>query len=131
MSKDNQKPAPAVDSAKAQAMKPAAEVADVSLDEIARAEAELEAHAAHVERMRVARGISRTALLPAHRGAKTYVVGSSGHYRKGRFFKTGELITITDEKPSREWVLHDPTAAKAVEVQESSPVGRASDQDVA
>lgn len=127
MSKDNQKPAPAVDAAKAPVTDPAAKpVVDVSLSELARAEAELAERQAAVERLRKAAGAA------AFRGTKTYVVGPGKHYRKGKMYEPGELITVTDEKPGKDWVPYDPNAVKAVEV--PAPVaaaGRASDQDVA
>lgn len=142
MSKDNQKPAPApaVDAAKApvttafDAAKESrsdraafeAAMAPSPSEVLARAEAELAEHQAAVERMRKAAGAA------AFRGTKTYVVGPGKHYRKGKMYEPGELITVTDEKPGKDWVLYDPNAVKAVEV--PAPVaaaGRASDQDVA
>lgn len=40
----------------------------------------------------------------------TFVVGPAKHYRKGRLYLEGELITIVNEKPSKTWTPYDPKA---------------------
>jgi len=37
----------------------------------------------------------------------TFVVGPAKHYRKGRLYLEGELITIVNEIPSKTWTPHD------------------------
>jgi hypothetical protein len=45
-------------------------------------------------------------LPPEYRGTKTYRLGAR-HYRKGVLYEAGELITVTDEIPSKTWTLVD------------------------
>lgn len=138
MSKDNQKPAveaakttvttafEAAKESRADKVSFEAAIAPSPSAELARAEAELAERQAAVERLRKA--VGNAAFL----GTKTYVIGPGKHYRKGKMYEPGELITVTDEKPGKDWVLFNPNAVKAVEV--PAPVaaaGRASDQDVA
>ena len=52
-------------------------------------------------------------LLPEHKGTKTYAVGPSRHYRDGRIYQAGEEVTVTDERPAKDWVLADGSAPKA------------------
>lgn len=53
-----------------------------------------------------------------YRGTKSYRL-TQAHYRLGRYFNPGELITVTDEVPGKSWV---PVEAKAtVEYVESQP----------
>jgi len=40
----------------------------------------------------------------------TFVVGPAKHYRKGRLYLEGELISIVNEKPSRTWTPYNPKA---------------------
>lgn len=40
----------------------------------------------------------------------TFVVGPAKHYRKGRLYLEGELISIVNEKPSKTWTPYDPKA---------------------
>lgn len=48
------------------------------------------------------------------RGTKTYLVGASGHYRNGKLYAAGEKITVTDEKPGKQWVLLEKSAQAPV-----------------
>ncbi len=43
-------------------------------------------------------------VAPEHRGTHTYVVGPSKHVRGNRQYKAGDLITVTDERPAKDWV---------------------------
>lgn len=75
-------------------------------------------------------------LAPEHKGTKTYVVGPSGHWRNNRLFKGGELVTITNERPARDWKLAPGQDGAPVEVSSpplSKPLAgqRASDAEVA
>lgn len=47
----------------------------------------------------------RFELAPEHRGTHTYVVGPSRHWRNNRVYEKGELVTVTDERPAKDWVL--------------------------
>lgn len=49
-------------------------------------------------------------LQPEHMGSRTYRVGSR-YYRQGRMYEPGELITVVDEIPGKNWVLVSPNAA--------------------
>lgn len=40
------------------------------------------------------------------KGTHTYRL-TKGHYRKGRLYAPGELLTVTDEPKARSWVLVD------------------------
>lgn len=70
--------------------------------------------------------------VPAEfKGKKTYRL-KAPHYRGGKRYEIGERITVTDEIPSKTWVLIDPNA-KAPEAQPvdlSTPAKRASDEQV-
>lgn len=46
---------------------------------------------------------------PKHKGEKTYRL-TQLHYRLGRMYQPGELITVVDEAPGRTWQLYDPKA---------------------
>lgn len=46
-----------------------------------------------------------TPLAAEHKGTKTYFVGPGGHYRNNRLYKAGDLITVTDERPAKDWKL--------------------------
>ena len=75
------------------------------------------------------------ALSPEHKGTKTYIVGPSGHWRNNRLFKAGELVTITDQRPARDWKLapgQDGSPEKSSPpLSRPAPAKRASDTDVA
>lgn len=64
-------------------------------------------------------------LAPEHRGEKTYRVGVR-HYRQGVVYEPGELITVTDEKPSKTWTLVDTAkeAAKPAAPAATKPQGK-------
>jgi hypothetical protein len=49
--------------------------------------------------------------LPEHKGTKSYRLTET-HYRDGRLYSAGEMITVTDEKPGTTW---EPLDAKEVE----------------
>ena len=67
-------------------------------------------------------------LAAEYKGTKTYVVGAQKHYRNGKLYQAGELVTVTDERPAKDWVLADASEVKAAKV---TPVaGRASDKNV-
>lgn len=38
----------------------------------------------------------------------TFVIGKEGHYRLGKLYAEGELITIDEEVPSKTWKPYDP-----------------------
>ena len=44
-------------------------------------------------------------LASEHQGTKTYMVGPSKHYRDGRTYVAGELVTVTNERPAKDWRL--------------------------
>ena len=75
------------------------------------------------------------ALSAEHKGTKTYVVGPTGHYRANKLYKPGELVTVTDERPARDWKLAPGQDGAPVE-KSSPPLSRplaskrASDADV-
>jgi hypothetical protein len=78
-------------------------------------------------------------VAPEHKGTKTYMVGPSRHYRGGKLYKAGELVTVTDERPARDWVLVEnkgavkapaPAPAPSKTGRASDQTGRASDQTV-
>lgn len=52
------------------------------------------------------------------------------HYREGRLYAAGELITIKDEVPGLTWTVYDPKAEAAAALPVIPPPsrGRASDQ---
>lgn len=67
-------------------------------------------------------------LAEAHKGTKTYVIGAGGHFRNNRLYRTGDLITVTDERPAKDWKLASPEQQK-VKPAVKNP-GRAADQNV-
>lgn len=71
---------------------------------------------------------------PKHKGTHTYIVGPSRHYRNGHLYKAGDKVTVTDERPAKDWVLADSEAGmKAVakaEKRATAAAGRASDKHV-
>ena len=46
-------------------------------------------------------------VAPEHRGQHTYRIGPSGHVRGNRRYEPGELITVTSERPAKDWVEVD------------------------
>lgn len=53
-----------------------------------------------------------------YRGTKTYRLKNQPHYRSGTLYQVGELVTVTDEIPSRTWELVEAvTTVKHVAVQ--------------
>lgn len=50
-------------------------------------------------------------LAPEHKGTKSYV-SSTKHYRDGRLYEPGQVITVTDEKPGKDWVLYEAPVAE-------------------
>lgn len=69
--------------------------------------------------------------LPAkYRGTKSYVCGQK-HYRKGRMYEIGEVVTVTDEIPSRTWApVDEAVEEKHSQGEASKQPGRASDRAV-
>lgn len=58
-----------------------------------------------------------------YRGTKTYRL-TQPHYRQGRYFNPGELITVTDEVPGKSWVLLEAKAVvEMVDTSEKKPSG--------
>ena len=75
---------------------------------------EIEAEAQAIVARRLAgNGASRRELKPEHKGARTYKL-TQRHYRLGRLYEVGELITVTDEIPAKNWVPVSATAAPEV-----------------
>ena len=72
---------------------------------------------------------SKPPLDPKYKGEKTYRL-TQPHYRLGRLYQPGELITVTDEVPGRTWDLYEPEAemkaARKAQLDASKPP-RASD----
>jgi hypothetical protein len=68
---------------------------------------------------------------PQYRGTKTYRLRQP-HYRRGTYYEAGELITVTDEVPSRTWDLVVPkgSASSSAVPKAAAPKGRASDEQV-
>jgi len=63
-----------------------------------------------------------------YRGTKKYRLRVP-HYRAGVYYAAGEVITVTDEKPSRTWVpVEERQVTQVVDVEPSK--GRAADQQV-
>lgn len=69
-------------------------------------------------------------LAPEHQGTKTYIVGPSKHWRGNRLYQQGELVTVTNERPARDWVLAPGQEAKAAPKPPALPAKRANDVDV-
>ncbi len=90
--------------------------------EIAKLKAELSA-------AKVKPGADRLVLAEEHKGTKSYVVGPSKHYRNGKMYEAGEVVTVTDERPAKDWVLADKGEAKVAKAA-VVPTGRASDKSV-
>lgn len=67
-------------------------------------------------------------LADEHKGTKTYVIGPAGHFRNNRLYRAGDLITVTDERPAKDWKLAAPDQQK-VKPAVKNP-GRAADQNV-
>lgn len=67
-------------------------------------------------------------LAEAHKGTKTYVVGPGGAFRNNRLYRVGELVTVTDERPAKDWKLAS-DAQQKVKPAVKNP-GRAADQNV-
>lgn len=55
-----------------------------------------------------------------HMGTKQYIVGPSGHWRGNKLYKQGEIVTITDQRPAKDWKLA-PGQEGAEPEQKSSP----------
>lgn len=75
--------------------------------EVARMRAEREEFRAAMEAgAEKARAMTRSPepLAAEHKGTKSYR-SNQPHYRQGRFYMPGEIITVTDEKPSKHWRL--------------------------
>lgn len=71
-------------------------------------------------------------LAEEHKGTKTYIVGPSKHYRNGRHYRAGELVTVTNERPARDWKLAgsedlNPTPTRT---HAPAPAGRANDRSI-
>lgn len=56
----------------------------------------------------------------------TFVIGKEGHYRLGRLYVEGELITIDEEIPSKTWRPYDPNFKAPPVVPAAAPKGPAS-----
>lgn len=67
---------------------------------------------------------AKTGVVP---GTKSYRL-TKPHYRQGRYYQPGEIITVTDEKPGKSWVPVEAGAVAATPSPEKSPAGRAADQ---
>lgn len=63
-----------------------------------------------------------------YKGTKSYTVQAK-HYRQGRMFEPGEVITVTDEVPSRTWVPFEVPKVVAPTAPPPAPL-RATDQAV-
>lgn len=51
----------------------------------------------------------------------TFVVGERKHYRAGKLYEAGDLITIVNEKPSRTWTPYDSSPRRADRVPAPAP----------
>lgn len=70
-------------------------------------------------------------VAPEFRGTKTYVVGPGKHVRNNRTYQAGELITVTDERPAKDWKLAGAADAKAAPAAAAPvPGGRVNDKSV-
>lgn len=70
-------------------------------------------------------------VAPEHRGTITYIVGPGKHVRGNRTYQHGEEITVTNERPAKDWVKKAKDGAAAVpELTAVGATGRASDQTV-
>lgn len=67
--------------------------------------------------------------LPAQfKGTKSYRL-TQQHYRKGRMYQPGEIITVENERPGRSWVLiPDARIAQAAEQLEAAALAPAVEQ---
>lgn len=64
-----------------------------------------------------------------YKGTKKYRLRAP-HYRRGVYYAAGDVITVTDEKPSKTWVpVEERQVTQVVEV-EPQQSGRAADQQV-
>lgn len=63
------------------------------------------------------------------KGTKTYRL-TEPHYRLGRVYQAGELITVTDEVPGRTWVPLEAEKAAAATAPAPQPAKRPSDKDL-
>lgn len=80
-------------------------------------------------------GVKQERLVPPplaeeHKGTKTYIVGPSRHYRNGRTYQKGEKVTVTDERPAKDWVLFKGESDTPTRTHAAPPSGRASDRSV-
>ena len=65
-----------------------------------------------------------------YKGTKSYRVRQP-HYRLGRTYQPGEIITVTDEKPSKTWVPVEVQPVTAiVDAPEPAAPSRPADQQV-
>lgn len=55
----------------------------------------------------------------------TFKVGPGGHYRLGKLYQAGELITIADEIPGKEWRPFDPNYKEPLVLPPPAPKGSA------
>lgn len=68
-------------------------------------------------------------LDPKYKGTLTYRL-TEPHYRLGRMYSAGELITVTDEKPGKSWVPYEGEVAVVPVAAALPPAGRASDKEI-
>lgn len=60
-----------------------------------------------------------------YKGTKSYRVGPSKHYRAGRVYREGEIVTVTDEAPDADWTpVEDVEAATAPASDAPPPNGK-------
>lgn len=86
--------------------------------------AEMEASAGRV----ASRAVPR-ALPEQYKGTKKYRVRVP-HYRRGVYYAAGDIITVTDEVPSKTWVAVEERQVTQIVETEPAPAGRAADQQV-
>ena len=61
---------------------------------------------------------------PKYKGEKTYRL-TQPHYRLGRLYQPGELITVVDEVPGRSWLPYDAKAEAAAKAEARLAASRA------
>lgn len=100
-------------------------VARAATERADKLEREVAALKAKLEEKLAAKASPSGAIVP---GTKSYRL-TEPHYRRGRYFQPGEVITVTDEQPGKSWV---PVVEKAAtQMVEAAPEPmRAADQQV-
>jgi len=109
-------------------------VARSAVDRADKFEAQVKLQAAEIAQLRAAGSnpalIAKAGpLAEQYKGAKTYRL-TQRHYRRGMLYEVGEQITVTDERPSKTWVLLEKAAPEVKMVDAPVAPVRPSDTQV-